>query len=160
MSQFSDTVAAGSACVTVLHYLNTFSIAVILNFIQWEIKGQPHQMKPHLLPHPHLTPTTSTKGTKILVESPVMFEAIRLFLEALRTTERLFSHYLVLQLPKRLASCALEAPRYARLPHFRFCLDYRHLCVDTRVRHWYFHFWCSLIIMCRCIRPPGTGKVR
>ena len=71
-------------------------------------------------------PHTSTKGTKILVESPVMFEAIRPFLEALRTTEPEdipFSRYLVLQPPERLASCALEAPRYARLPNFLFRLD-------------------------------------
>ena len=71
-------------------------------------------------------PHTSTKGTKILVESPVMFEAIRPFLEALRTTEPEdipFSRYLVLQPPERLALCALEAPRYARLPNFQFRLD-------------------------------------
>ena len=71
-------------------------------------------------------PHTLTKGTKILVESPVMFESIRPFLEALRTTEPEdipFSRYLVLQPPERLASCALEAPRYARLPNFQFCLD-------------------------------------
>ena len=71
-------------------------------------------------------PHTLTKGTKILVESPVMFESIRPFLEALRTTEPEdipFSRYLVLQPPGRLASCALEAPRYARLPNFQFCLD-------------------------------------
>jgi hypothetical protein len=70
-------------------------------------------------------PHTSTKGTKILVESPVMFEAIRPFLEALTTEPEdiPFSRYLVLQPPERLASCALEAPRYARLPRFQFCLD-------------------------------------
>ena len=70
-------------------------------------------------------PHTSTKGTKILVESPVMFEAIRPFLEALRTEPEdiPFSRYLVLQPLERLASCALEAPRYARLPNFKFCLD-------------------------------------
>jgi hypothetical protein len=68
---------------------------------------------------------TSTKGNKILVESPVMFEAIRPFLEALKTEPEdiPFSRYLVLQPPERLASCALEAPRYARLPKFQFSLD-------------------------------------
>ncbi|KAF8813222.1 P-loop containing nucleoside triphosphate hydrolase protein, partial [Phlegmacium glaucopus] len=70
-------------------------------------------------------PHTSAKGTKILVESPVMFEAIRPFLEALRTEPEdvPFSRYLVLQPHERLASCALEAPRYARLPKFQFRLD-------------------------------------
>jgi len=70
-------------------------------------------------------PHTSTQGIKILVESPVMFEAIRPFLEALRTEPEdiPFHRYLVLQPPERLASCALEAPRYARLPKFQFCLD-------------------------------------
>ncbi|KAF8808643.1 hypothetical protein BYT27DRAFT_7188610 [Phlegmacium glaucopus] len=68
------------------------------------------------LRHPH----TSRKGIKILIESPVMFEAIRPFLEALRTEPEdvPFSRYLVLQPHERLASCALEAPRYARLPKF------------------------------------------
>ena len=68
---------------------------------------------------------TSTRGVKILVESPVLFEAIRPFLEALKTEPEdiPFSRYLVLQPPERLASCTLQAPRYARLPNFRFCLD-------------------------------------
>ena len=70
-------------------------------------------------------PYTSARGVKILVESPVMFEAIRPFLEALKTEPEdiPFSRYLVLQPPERLASCALQAPRYARLPNFQFCLD-------------------------------------
>jgi hypothetical protein len=70
-------------------------------------------------------PHTSTQGIKILVESPVMFEAIRPFLEALKTEPEdiPFPRYLVLQPPERLSSCVLEAPRYARLPKFRFCLD-------------------------------------
>ena len=68
---------------------------------------------------------TATKGVKILVESPVMFEAIRPFLEVLKAEPEdiPFSRYLVLQPPERLASCVLEAPRYARLPKFQFCLD-------------------------------------
>ena len=70
-------------------------------------------------------PHSSATGIKILVESPVMFEAIRPFLEALKTEPEdiPFSRYLVLQPSERLASCALEAPRYARLPNFQFCLD-------------------------------------
>ena len=70
-------------------------------------------------------PHTSTTGIKILVESPVMFEAIRPFLEALKTEPEdiPFSRYLVLQPSERLASCALVAPRYARLPNFQFSLD-------------------------------------
>ena len=68
----------------------------------------------------------STKGVKILDESPLMFEVIRWFLEALsKLSRRIYSFLvtLILQPSRCLASCVLAAPRYARLPHFQLCLD-------------------------------------
>ncbi|KDR70088.1 hypothetical protein GALMADRAFT_255486 [Galerina marginata CBS 339.88] len=61
---------------------------------------------------------------KLLVESPVMFEAIRPFLEALQTEpeDLPFSRYLVHQTPGQLGSNGLDPPRYARLPNFKFQL--------------------------------------
>ena len=63
--------------------------------------------------------------TKILKESPVMFESIRPFLEALQTEPEdvPFARYLVHQLPGQLASVDLAPPRYAMLPNFKFQLS-------------------------------------
>ncbi|KAF8867865.1 P-loop containing nucleoside triphosphate hydrolase protein [Gymnopilus junonius] len=63
--------------------------------------------------------------TKILVESPVMFESIRPFLEALQTEPEdvPFSRYLVHQPADHLATLDLLPPRYALLPNFKFQLS-------------------------------------
>lgn len=63
--------------------------------------------------------------TKILVESPVMFESIRPFLEALQTEPEdvPFSRYFVHQPPGQLATLDLAPPRYALLPSFKFQLS-------------------------------------
>jgi len=61
---------------------------------------------------------------KFLVESPVMFEAIRPFLRALQTEPEdvPFSRYLVHQPPGQLSAIDLQPPRYTRLPNFKFQL--------------------------------------
>ncbi|KAF8959737.1 hypothetical protein BDZ97DRAFT_1666780 [Flammula alnicola] len=66
----------------------------------------------------------STSGVKLLVESSVMFEAIRPFLDALKSTPEdiPFSRYLVHQPSGQLQTCRLEPPQYARLPGFTFQL--------------------------------------
>lgn len=63
-------------------------------------------------------------GTIILVEAPVMFEAIRPFLEALRVEPESipFGKYLVLQPSDFFPSCGVEPPQYARLPGFAYQL--------------------------------------
>ena len=69
-------------------------------------------------------PQNSTHGIKFLVESPVMFESIRPFLEALKVEPEIlpFSRYLVHHPPDFLATCKVEPPKYARLPNFAFQL--------------------------------------
>jgi hypothetical protein len=69
-------------------------------------------------------PQNSRNGVKFLVESPVMFEAIRPFLEALKVEPELlpFSRYLVHRPPGFLDTCKVEPPKYARLPNFAFQL--------------------------------------
>jgi hypothetical protein len=69
-------------------------------------------------------PQSSRGGIRFLVESPVMFEAIRPFLEALKVEPEIvpFSRYLVHHPPGFLSSCELEPPKYARLPNFTFQL--------------------------------------
>ncbi|KAJ7497553.1 hypothetical protein FB451DRAFT_1211927 [Mycena latifolia] len=63
-------------------------------------------------------------GTKVLVEAPVMFEAIRPFLEALRVEpESLpFAHYLVHRSHEFLKSTTINPPRYAVVPGFTYQL--------------------------------------
>jgi len=69
-------------------------------------------------------PQNSRDGIRLLVESPVMFEAIRPFLEALKVEPELlpFSRYLVHHPPGFLGTCKVEPPKYARLPNFSFQL--------------------------------------
>ncbi|KAF9555859.1 P-loop containing nucleoside triphosphate hydrolase protein [Agrocybe pediades] len=61
---------------------------------------------------------------KLLVESPVLFESIRPFLEALKSEPEdiPFSRYLVHQPPEILRSAVIDPPRYARLPNFTYQL--------------------------------------
>lgn len=63
-------------------------------------------------------------GVKILVESPVMFEAIRPFLEALKVEPETIplSRYLVFRPPNFLRQCVIDPPQYARFPGFEFQL--------------------------------------
>lgn len=63
-------------------------------------------------------------GTIILVEAPVMFEAIRPFLEALRVEPESvpFGKHLVLRPSGFFPSAGLEPPQYARLPGFAYQL--------------------------------------
>ena len=63
--------------------------------------------------------------TKLLVESPVMFEAIRPFLQALQTEPEdiPFSSYLVHQPRSQLSTINIQQPQYARLPNFKFELS-------------------------------------
>ncbi|KAG9309778.1 hypothetical protein JVU11DRAFT_10152 [Chiua virens] len=71
------------------------------------------------------TGRSSSSGIRVLVESPVMFESIRPFLEALKTVpENIpFSRYLVFHPPSYLKTCAIDPPKYARLPGFSFDLS-------------------------------------
>ncbi|KAJ7072084.1 hypothetical protein C8F01DRAFT_1044463 [Mycena amicta] len=61
-------------------------------------------------------------GTKLLIEAPVMFEAIRPFLEALRREpESLpFAAYLVHRPHDYFVSRPINAPQYALVPGFKF----------------------------------------
>lgn len=63
-------------------------------------------------------------GTKVLVEAPVMFEAIRPFLEALRVEpESLpFARYLVHRSDDFLRSIKISPPQYALVPGFTYQL--------------------------------------
>lgn len=67
---------------------------------------------------------TAGVDIKLLVESPVMYEGIRPFLEALKTEPEdiPFSRYLVHQPPEVMRNMAVDPPRYARLPNFNFQL--------------------------------------
>ena len=62
----------------------------------------------------------SSKDVKMLVESPVMFEAIRPFLEALKAVPETvpFSKYLVFRPPNFLKECTINPPKYAQIPGF------------------------------------------
>ncbi|KAF9227364.1 hypothetical protein BS17DRAFT_747823 [Gyrodon lividus] len=68
---------------------------------------------------------SSFGGAKVLVESPVMLEAIRPFLEALKREPEIvpFSRYLVFRPPGYLNTCTVDPPKYARLPRFTFQLS-------------------------------------
>ncbi|KAI6041108.1 hypothetical protein EDC04DRAFT_2566184 [Pisolithus marmoratus] len=63
-------------------------------------------------------------GVKMLVESPVMFEAVRPFLEALRVEPETIplSKYLVFRPPNFLRERVIDPPQYARFPGFEFQL--------------------------------------
>ncbi|KAI9460073.1 hypothetical protein HD554DRAFT_1598622 [Boletus coccyginus] len=64
-------------------------------------------------------------GVKVLIESPVLFEAIRPFLEALKTEPETipFSRYLVFHPSDYLRSCTIDPPKYMRIPGFDFQLS-------------------------------------
>ncbi|KAF8128159.1 hypothetical protein EV363DRAFT_1585143 [Boletus edulis] len=68
---------------------------------------------------------SSAGDIKVLVESPVLFEAIRPFLEALKTEpENIpFSRYLVFHPSGYLSTCTIDPPKYALLPGFNFQLS-------------------------------------
>jgi hypothetical protein len=70
-------------------------------------------------------PQMSGQHIKLLVESSVMFEAIRPFLEALKREPELvpFSRYLVHRPPGALNTCKVDPPRYSTMPGFAFNLS-------------------------------------
>jgi hypothetical protein len=70
-------------------------------------------------------PHSSGENIKLLVESPVMFEAIRPFLEALKVEPELvpFSRYLVHRPPGFFKTYTIDPPRYATMPTFEFDLS-------------------------------------
>jgi len=70
-------------------------------------------------------PQPSRGDTKLLVESPVLFEAVRPFLEALKAEPELFpfSRYLVQHPQGFLETCRIDPPRYATMPSFEFNLS-------------------------------------
>ncbi|KAI6040315.1 hypothetical protein EDC04DRAFT_3140449 [Pisolithus marmoratus] len=67
---------------------------------------------------------STSSGVKMLVESPVMFEAIRPFLEALKVEPETIplSKYLVFRPPNFLRQCVIDPPQYACFPDFDFQL--------------------------------------
>lgn len=68
---------------------------------------------------------SSSDDVRVLVESPVMFEAIRPFLEALKMEPENIplSRYLVLHPSNYLRNCTIDPPKYAGLPGFNFQLS-------------------------------------
>jgi hypothetical protein len=70
-------------------------------------------------------PHSSGENIKLLLESPVMFEAIRPFLEALKVEPELvpFSRYLVHRPLGFFKTCTINPPRYATMPTFEFDLS-------------------------------------
>ena len=71
------------------------------------------------------TGRSSFDGVKVLIGSPVLFEAIRPFLEALKTEPEIipFSRYLVFHPSDYLRTCVIDPPKYTRLPGFNFQLS-------------------------------------
>jgi hypothetical protein len=69
--------------------------------------------------------STGDDGFKVLVESPVMFEAIRPFLLSLKSEPEImpFSKYLAHRPPAYFETCAIEPPKYSTLPGFSFQLS-------------------------------------
>ncbi|KAF7983780.1 hypothetical protein HWV62_18992 [Athelia sp. TMB] len=65
-------------------------------------------------------PELDRHDTKILVEAPVLFEAIRPFLEALKVSPEAipFDRYLVLRPPRYFESFVIRPPAYAQTPGF------------------------------------------
>ncbi|TFK23669.1 P-loop containing nucleoside triphosphate hydrolase protein [Coprinopsis marcescibilis] len=63
-------------------------------------------------------------GVKILVESPVMYEAIRPFLDSLQGEPESipFKNYLVYHPPDFLRTCDVAPPKYAAMPGFSYQL--------------------------------------
>jgi len=76
----------------------------------------------HELRNPH---ESFGENLKLLVESPVMFDTIRPFLEALKIEPETvpFSRYLVHRPPGFLETCTIDPPRYATMPGFEFDLS-------------------------------------
>jgi hypothetical protein len=68
---------------------------------------------------------TGGKDMKVLVEAPVMFEAIRPFLEALRVEPESipFREYLVHRPSGYFDSIQIKPPNYATIPHFTYQLS-------------------------------------
>ncbi|KAL1670096.1 hypothetical protein GGF50DRAFT_122799 [Schizophyllum commune] len=65
-------------------------------------------------------------GVKLLIEAPVMYEAVRPFLEALKTvepTEIPFGEYIVHHPAGHFKNVIVPPPNYARAPGFRFDLS-------------------------------------
>jgi len=82
---------------------------------------------------------SKTQGLQFLVESPVLYDSVKPFLEALcRVPEDIpFSDYLVLQAKENLAKKIVAPPRYAAMPGFRYDLsglfdEPRQLKLDVR----------------------------
>ena len=71
------------------------------------------------------TGRSSFDGVKVLIESPVLFEAIRPFLEALKTEPEIipFSRYLVFHPSDYFSTCTIDPPKYAQIPGFAFQLS-------------------------------------
>lgn len=69
-------------------------------------------------------PELDKQDTKVLVEAPVMFEAIRPFLQALKVSPESipFGRYLVLRPPRFFESFLISPPVYATIPGFSFQL--------------------------------------
>ncbi|GLB37649.1 putative P-loop containing nucleoside triphosphate hydrolase protein [Lyophyllum shimeji] len=69
-------------------------------------------------------PASQYGGTAIIVEAPVMFEAIRPFLEALRVEPESvpFSQYLVHRPVRFFSGSGIRPPQYARIPGFAYQL--------------------------------------
>jgi hypothetical protein len=68
--------------------------------------------------------SSSNDGQKLLVESPVMFEAIRPFLEAIRAEPEAvpFKEYLVHRPSSFFSTLQVPPPKYARMPGFYYQL--------------------------------------
>lgn len=69
-------------------------------------------------------PASDEASLKLLIEAPVMFEAIRPFLEALRVEPEFlpFKQYLVQGPPEYFTRNSIAPPKYARLPGFAYQL--------------------------------------
>lgn len=69
-------------------------------------------------------PELDAGSTRLLIEAPVMFEAIRPFLEALRRVPESipFSRYLVHRPPEYLRNAVIDPPAYTKMPDFAFQL--------------------------------------
>ena len=67
----------------------------------------------------------SFNGVKVLVESPVLFEAIRPFLKALKTEPKIIplSRYLVFHPSDYFSTCTIDPPKYTWVPGFAFQLS-------------------------------------
>ena len=86
-----------------------FDVEIELRILQ-ELRNKTHR------PYPDI---------KLLVESPVMFEAIRPFLEALQTEPEdiPFPRYLAHRPAGQLSTIEVQPPEYARFPNFKYQLS-------------------------------------